>query len=132
MDRESNRGIGHVHNDVDVLERFQCARVQLFAEGVHRLPVYEGVVACLLTVMGLLAVLGVRYPVRLLPLLVFESAWKLLWLGTVALPLAVGGDLEAGTREVLFNCSFVVVILAVTPWDHVWRTYVRAPGDRWR
>jgi hypothetical protein len=24
------------------------------------------------------------------------------------------------------------VILAVVPWGHVWSTYVRAPGDRWR
>jgi hypothetical protein len=33
---------------------------------------------------------------------------------------------------VLFNCSLVVIIIAVIPWPYVWRNYVRAPGDAWR
>jgi len=96
------------------------------------LPLYEGVVLCLLTAMSLLAFLGLRYPVKLIPVLLFESAWKVLWLALVALPTAANGDLDAATTDVLVNCSLVVVILAVTPWRYVWRTYVRAPGDRWR
>jgi hypothetical protein len=36
-------------------------------------PLYEGVVAVLLTAMSLLAFLGLRYPVRMLPILLFES-----------------------------------------------------------
>ena len=98
----------------------------------HTLPLFEGVTLCLLTAMSLLAFLGVRHPVKLLPVLVFESAWKVLWLALVALPRAVDGELDAATQTVLVNCSVVVVVLAVTPWGHVWRTYVRAPGDRWR
>ena len=98
----------------------------------HTLPLYEGVTLCLLTAMSLLAFLGLRYPVKLLPVLLFESAWKLLWLSLVALPQAVDGDIDAATSEVAVNCSLVVVILAVTPWHYVWRTYVRAPSDRWR
>jgi hypothetical protein len=109
------------------------ARVKwpLLAEA-EALPLYEGVTLCLLTAMSFLAFLGLRYPVRLLPLLLFESAWKLLWLALVALPRAMAGDLDAAATEVAFNCSLVVVILAVTPWRSVWRTYVRTPGDRWR
>jgi hypothetical protein len=100
--------------------------------GAHDRPLYEGVTLCLLTAMSLLAFLGLRYPVKLLPLLLFESAWKILWLALVALPTAVGGSLDAATTDVAVNCSLVVVIIAVTPWGYVWRTYVRAPGDRWR
>ena len=96
------------------------------------LPLYEGVTLCLLTAMSLLAFLGLRYPVALLPLLLFESAWKILWLALVALPTAVGGSLDAATTQVAVNCSLVVAIVAVVPWGYVWRTYVRAPGDRWR
>ena len=98
----------------------------------HTLPLYEGVTLCLLTAMSLLAFLGLRYPVSLLPVLLFESAWKILWLSLVALPTAVTGSLDTATTEVAINCSLVVVILAVTPWGHVWRTYVHTPGDRWR
>jgi hypothetical protein len=96
------------------------------------LPVFEGVVACLLTAMSLLALLGLRYPVKLLPVLLFESAWKLIWLAVVALPKIAAGDLDTAAQEVLVYCSLVVVILAVTPWGYVWRQYVRATGDRWR
>jgi len=97
----------------------------------HTQPLYESVTLSLLVAMSLLAFLGLRYPVKLLPLLLFESTWKLLWLGLVALPKAVGGTMEADTSETVFSCSLVVLILAVIPWRSVWRTYVRAPGDRW-
>jgi hypothetical protein len=92
------------------------------------LPLYEGVTLCLLTAMSLLALVGLRHPVRLLPVLVFESAWKLLWLALVALPRALSGDLDPATTEVLVNCSLVVLILAVTPWRFAWRAY--GPGSR--
>ena len=95
------------------------------------LPLYEGVTLCLLTAMSLLAFLGLRYPVKLLPVLLFESAWKILWLALVALPRAASGDLDAATSDIAVNCSLVVLILAVIPWGYVWRTYVRASGDRW-
>ena len=96
------------------------------------MPLYEGVTLCLLTAMSFLALLGLRHPVKLLPLLLLESAWKLLWLSLVALPGATSGGLDTATTEVAVNSSLVVVILAVTPWGYVWRTYVRANGDRWR
>jgi hypothetical protein len=98
----------------------------------HNQPLYEGVTLSILVAMSLLAFLGLRYPLKLLPVLLFESAWKLLWLGLVALPKAADGGLNAATTDTVVNCSLVVVILAVIPWRHVWRTYVLAPGDRWR
>jgi hypothetical protein len=100
--------------------------------GAHTLPLYEGVTLCLLTAMSLLAVLGLRYPTNMVPVLLFESAWKLIWLSLVALPKALAGNVDTATSEVLVNCSLVVVILAVTPWGYVWRSYVRATGERWR
>ena len=95
-------------------------------------PVYESVTITMLVAMSLLAWLGLRYPARLLPVLLFESAWKLLWLSAVALPLAVSGDLDSQTSEIAANCLLVFVVLAVTPWRYVWRSYVRAPADPWR
>jgi hypothetical protein len=96
------------------------------------LPVMQGVVVCLLTAMSLLALLGLRYPVRMLPILLFEVAWKTLWMAVVAVPHLISGDMNAETSSVLFNCSFVVVIVAVIPWGYVWRRYVKTPGDAWR
>jgi uncharacterized membrane protein YhhN len=42
---------------------------------------------------------GLRHPVKLLPLLLFESAWKLLWLVLVAPPRATTGALDGATTE---------------------------------
>ncbi len=75
---------------------------------------------------------GLRYPVKLLPVLLFESTWKLLWLALVALPKAVDGSLDEATSATVFSCSLVVLILAVIPWRYVWASYLRADGDRWR
>jgi hypothetical protein len=50
----------------------------------------------------------------------------------VAILNLVSGDMEAATREVLINCFFVVLIIAVIPWRYVWRRHVRTPGDAWR
>ena len=101
-------------------------------QDARSLPVMEGVVACLLTAMSLLAFLGLRYPQRMLPILLFEVIWKVIWIGAVAIPQLVSNDLNAEARDLLFRCSFVVVILAVIPWRYVWRRYVRTPGDAWR
>jgi hypothetical protein len=94
------------------------------------LPVSEGVVAALLTAMSLLA-FGLRYPVRMLPILLFEVAWKVVWVAAVAVPHLVAGDIDAATSAVLVNCCFVVVIVAVIPWRYAWSRYVRTPGDPW-
>lgn len=95
------------------------------------MPIYEGVTLCMLTAMSLLALLGLRYPVKMLPIILFECAWKLLWLALVALPRAMGGGLDSATTELVINCSLVVLIIAVTPWRYVWQQYGRAAGDRW-
>ena len=96
------------------------------------LPAYEGVTLCLLTAMSLLAFLGLRYPVKMLPVLLFETTWKILWLALVALPNARSGTLDQTRTEIAVSCSLVVVIIAVIPWRHVWPQFVREPGDRWR
>ena len=54
----------------------------------------------MLTAMSILAFLGLRYPVKMLPVLLFESAWKLLWLALVAVPRATGPGLHTATTQV--------------------------------
>ena len=74
---------------------------------------------------------GTAYPVRLLPILLFESIWKLIRLADVALPRAAAGDLDAATQDVVVSC-LLVVIMAVVPWRYLWQQYVTGQADRWR
>jgi hypothetical protein len=71
--------------------------------------------------MSLLAFLRLRYPIRILPILLFDVAWKVLPIAVIAILRLVADDMNAASREVLFNCSLVVIIIAVIPWGHVWR-----------
>jgi hypothetical protein len=92
----------------------------------------EGTVICMLVAMSVLALLGLRNPVRMLPILLFEVAWKLTWLGVVAWPLWSAGKLDAATAEQTGAVLWVVVIIAVIPWRYVITQYVFAPGEPWR
>ena len=98
----------------------------------HTMPLFEGVTWCLLAAMSLLALLGLRYPVKMLPILLFETLWKVLWFGVVALPQALDGGLDRAASDTVVSCSLVVAIIAVIPWRYAWDTFVQTPGDRWR
>lgn len=89
----------------------------------------EGTKECLLIAMSVLALLGVRHPQRMLAILLFEVAWKLLWLGVVALPLWLDDRLEGATRTQAGTDLLVVVIIAVIPWRHAFALYVTAPAE---
>src|SRR6266704_3357333 len=47
----------------------------------------QGVVRSFLGAVAVLALLGIRYPLQLLPLMFFELVWKSIWLIAMALPL---------------------------------------------
>jgi hypothetical protein len=92
----------------------------------------EGTVMCLLVAMSVLALLGLRYPIRMLPILLFEVGWKALWLGIVALPLWSDGHLEGAFSTQVDKVLWVVIVAAVIPWGYAFRQYVVAAGDPWR
>ena len=93
----------------------------------------RGVIASLLGAVWLLAFLGLRYPLEMLPLLIFEFAWKALWMIAYGLPQWWAGELPPTFAEDFFNIAFGVVLMPlVIPWGHVWRHYVKRPGARWQ
>ena len=95
------------------------------------LPRMTGVVFALLGTIGLLALLGLRYPLQMIPLLLLELTWKLLWLVAFALPRWVDGTLDEGMRSSVFDTSLGIVLILVIPWRYVWANYVTRPGDPW-
>lgn len=92
----------------------------------------RGVIVAMLGALSLLALVGLRHPLRMLPLLFWEITWKALWLLRVALPLWAGGRLDAAAVETAIECSMAVLIVLVIPWDYVLRAYISGPGERWR
>ena len=92
-----------------------------------------GVVRAMLGALTLLCLLGLRYPLKMLPLLLVEFAWKTIWVLSFGLPLWGAGQLDAGTAETLQACLVgVVLVPLVMPWRYVAAQYLKAAGDRWR
>jgi hypothetical protein len=95
------------------------------------LPRMTGVAWALLGTVGLLAVLGLRYPLRMIPILLFELTWKAIWLAAFAAPRWLDGTLDAAMQTSIFETAFGAVLLVVIPWRYVWANYVARPGDPW-
>lgn len=90
------------------------------------------VVAMVLGAMSILAVLGVRYPLKMLPLLFFELLWKVMWVLAWGLPLMLSQQLSPEAEQTLIsNLVGVVLVPLAIPWGYVFDQYVKAPGDRW-
>ncbi len=92
----------------------------------------RGVVSSLLAAMSLLVVLGLRYPLQMLPLLLFELVLKSIWL----IAFAINGRGHTGDGQSLFDgyCHFSTgnsVALRVCPLrEEAWRSMeVTSPND---
>lgn len=94
--------------------------------------VMQGVACCLLAAVTVLAAIGLRYPLQMLPLLFFEMVWKSLWLIVVAMPLWAASTMDADTWDTAQACLMGIIFPIVIPWRYVFANYVKKPGDRWR
>lgn len=103
-----------------------------FLEDSRPQPLMDGVVGCMLVALSVLAFVGVRHPLRMIPLLLWEVTWKVVWLAVVGLPLWASGELDGAAQGVAFSCLFVVFVLAVLPWRHVVEHYGMRSGGRSR
>jgi hypothetical protein len=92
----------------------------------------DGVVQCMLAAFSALSILGLRYPLQMLPLLLWELAWKSIWLLVVAYPLWSAGQMDALTRSTAVACLVAVIIPFIIPWRYVFTHYGKLRGDRWR
>ena len=108
--------------------------IQIWPGVIHHsldLPLMNGVVRSLLATVALLALLGLRYPLQMLPLLFFEMVWKTIWLSAFALPLASAHRLDPNAMDTVFACALGVIFPIVIPWGYVFRHYVKQAGDSW-
>jgi hypothetical protein len=118
-----------------------CYAILAVAEGSIQVPAFlhhdhwtpaSGVAHCFFLALALLSIAGIRYPLKMLPLLVYELSWKMIWLCGVALPLWTAGQFDADTRKSFLEIAPVVIIIPLLPWGYVFSNYLRNAGDRWR
>ncbi|HTH51583.1 MAG TPA: hypothetical protein VL501_06605 [Pyrinomonadaceae bacterium] len=95
-------------------------------------PHMNTAVRSLLGAVCLLAGVGLRYPLKMLPIFLFELVWKTIWIISFGLPLWFKGKLTGDFAETMFNCLFTVILIPLIPWGYVYRNYIKAAGERWR
>lgn len=79
--------------------------------------------------LSALSGLGLQYPLRMVPLLLLQLFYKLVWLTAVALPLWSAGQSTGFTKTFVVGA---VLDLIVIPWPYVLANYMTGRGDRWR
>jgi hypothetical protein len=98
----------------------------------NELAITKGPLLALLAGLGATAILGLRYPVQMIPLLLFELIWKTIYLVAFALPLWSAHQITEPAAEDIKACLMVVIFLPLIPWRYVFRHYILQQGDRWR
>jgi hypothetical protein len=98
----------------------------------NEFAVAHGVRVALLAGLGATAALGLRYPVQMLPVLLFEMVWKAIYLTAFALPLWSAHQISAAVAEDIKAVLMAVIFIPLIPWRYVFAHYVVKPGDRWK
>ena len=96
------------------------------------MAIAHGAETAMLAGLGAVAALGLRYPVQLLPVLVFEVVWKAIYLVAFAYPMWAAHQITAAMAEDIKAVSMVVILLPLIPWRSVFIQYVMKRGDRWK
>jgi len=91
----------------------------------------DAIAWCLWTAFATLAGLGIIHPLKMLPILLLEIFYKVLWLVIVAYPLWSADQLVGSSAESTTS-SFLWVILPIVavPWRYVFVNYVYANTER--
>lgn len=98
----------------------------------NELAAAEGIRFALLAGLGATAALGLRYPLQMLPVLLFELAWKAIYLIAFALPMWSAHQITAAVAEDIKAVVMVVIFIPLIPWRYVFSQYVVKHGDRWK
>src|ERR1700732_2909402 len=95
-------------------------------------PTARGVIPSMLGGLWVLACFGLRYPLQMLPMLLFELVWKTIWLIDYGLTQWMAG---VKTAQFTGDCKAIalapVIFILIIPWGYVFRHYLKQAGARW-
>jgi hypothetical protein len=88
---------------------------------------------CVWTAFATLAGIGIVRPLKMLPVVLLEIFYKLLWLLLVAYPLWSHGTLAGSpAEEITSEFLWVLLPIVATPWGYVFKNYIYDPRSRTR
>jgi len=89
-------------------------------------PTAFGVVGSLYVTLGLLAILGLRSPLKFVPVLLMELIYKSIWIVGVCIPLVVTSQFPSYAIPMLILfVTFIIGDLIAIPFHYV---FAKSPG----
>src|SRR5690242_12287145 len=85
--------------------------VEIWPQILNHRGTTHGAASSLLAGISLLAVVGLRYPLKMLPLLLFELVWKSIWMVVIAYPLWRANQMNSDVWESVQACVMGIVIM---------------------
>jgi hypothetical protein len=96
-------------------------------------PMARGMLQSMLGGLWVMGFLGLRYPLQMLPIFLFEFVWKTIWLIAFGLPQWMAGAATPRLSEDLIAIGTGPMLFAIViPWRYVYRRYIKQPATRWR
>jgi hypothetical protein len=92
-------------------------------------PVARGLSKSMLAALALMALLGVRYPMQMLPLMLYEIAWKTVWIILIAGRAWLAGKWNADIESLFIDCIGIIIAYFIVPWRYVWAKYFAQPME---
>lgn len=89
----------------------------------------EAVAWCVWASYSVLSIIGIFKPLKMLPIVLLEILYKVLWLILVAYPLWSANQLIGSAAEPrTYTFLWVVLPILAMPWKYAFETYIYKPG----
>ncbi len=99
----------------------------------HDWGIRNGAQYSLLGALAPLALVGLRHPLKMLPIILYEFLWKALWFIFVVAPLYASDRMTDIVWSNVVACGVAIVLTPIVmPWRFFWQNYVSAPAETWR
>lgn len=91
--------------------------------------VMRGLAKSMLAALALMSLLGVKYPLQMLPLMLYEIAWKTVWLVLIAGRAWMAGKWTADIEGLFYDCIGIIIAYFIVPWPYIWARYFAQPME---
>ena len=91
--------------------------------------VMRGLAKSMLAALAVMSLLGIRYPLQMLPLMLYEMLWKTVWIILIAGRAWMAGKWNADIEGLFYDCIGIVIAFFIVPWRYIWARYVVQPME---
>jgi len=96
-------------------------------------PGARGMIDSMFGGLWVMGVFGLRYPLQMLPIFLFEFVWKTIWVLAFGLPQWIAGVGSPRLSNDLISIGNGPILFGlIIPWGYVYRHYIKQSAERWR